>query len=122
MNTMTSTGPPPTPPSSSANGTAVQPSSANVDHTSSLKPRSLAAYFWPHAVLGVGPGHEIPAATPGSAALAADLKRRGWRFVGPTTVYALMQAMGLVNDHIAGCVVREEVEALRLPVVARYRS
>jgi DNA-3-methyladenine glycosylase I len=38
-----------------------------------------------------------------SRALAKDLKRRGWRFVGPTTVYAFMQAMGLVNDHLDGC-------------------
>jgi DNA-3-methyladenine glycosylase I len=41
--------------------------------------------------------------TPESTALAKDLKRRGWRFVGPTTVYAFMQAMGLVNDHLEGC-------------------
>jgi DNA-3-methyladenine glycosylase I len=41
--------------------------------------------------------------TPESTALAKDLKRRGWRFVGPTTVYAFMQAMGLVNDHLGGC-------------------
>jgi DNA-3-methyladenine glycosylase I len=43
------------------------------------------------------------ASTPESAALAKDLKRRGWRFVGPTTVYAFMQSMGLVDDHLAGC-------------------
>jgi DNA-3-methyladenine glycosylase I len=43
------------------------------------------------------------ALTPESTALAKDLKRRGWRFLGPTTVYAFMQAMGLVNDHLAGC-------------------
>jgi DNA-3-methyladenine glycosylase I len=43
------------------------------------------------------------AVTPESKALAGDLKRRGWRFVGPTTVYAFMQAMGLVNDHLDGC-------------------
>ncbi len=41
--------------------------------------------------------------TDDSKALAKDLKRRGWRFVGPTTVYAFMQAMGLVNDHLDGC-------------------
>ncbi len=46
---------------------------------------------------------QLPATTPESAALARDLKRRGWRFVGPTTVYAFMQAMGLVNDHREGC-------------------
>jgi DNA-3-methyladenine glycosylase I len=46
---------------------------------------------------------EIPAVTPESTALAKELKRRGFRFVGPTTAYALMQACGLVNDHIDGC-------------------
>jgi DNA-3-methyladenine glycosylase I len=46
---------------------------------------------------------EIPAVTPESTALAKELKRRGFRFVGPTTAYALMQACGLVNDHLAGC-------------------
>jgi DNA-3-methyladenine glycosylase I len=46
---------------------------------------------------------EIPASTPESTALSKDLKRRGWSFVGPTTVYAFMQAMGLVDDHIDGC-------------------
>jgi DNA-3-methyladenine glycosylase I len=52
---------------------------------------------------------EVPAATPESAALAADLKRRGFRMVGATTVYATMQACGLVDDHLAGCFVRDEV-------------
>jgi DNA-3-methyladenine glycosylase I len=47
--------------------------------------------------------------TPESTALSKDLKRRGWRFVGPTTVYAFMQAMGLVNDHIEGCAARDAV-------------
>jgi DNA-3-methyladenine glycosylase I len=51
--------------------------------------------------------------TPASAALAKDLKRRGWSFVGPTTVYAFMQAMGLVNDHLDGCHARAPVEAAR---------
>jgi DNA-3-methyladenine glycosylase I len=46
---------------------------------------------------------DIPATTPESAALAKELKRRGFRFVGPTTAYAMMQACGLVDDHIAGC-------------------
>ncbi|MGH3498871.1 MAG: DNA-3-methyladenine glycosylase I [Nocardioidaceae bacterium] len=46
---------------------------------------------------------EIPASTPESTALARDLKRRGFRFVGPTTAYALMQATGMVDDHVAGC-------------------
>ena len=50
----------------------------------------------------------IPAKTAESTALSKDLKRRGWSFVGPTTVYAFMQAMGLVNDHLDGCFAREE--------------
>lgn len=51
--------------------------------------------------------------SPESVALAKDLKKRGWSFVGPTTVYAFMRAMGLVNDHIDGCYVRPIVEAVR---------
>jgi DNA-3-methyladenine glycosylase I len=53
------------------------------------------------------------AKTQESMALAKDLKRRGWRFVGPTTVYAFMQAMGLVNDHLDGCDVAARVERAR---------
>jgi DNA-3-methyladenine glycosylase I len=60
------------------------------------------------------------AVTPESTALSRDLKRRGWTFVGPTTMYAAMQAVGMVNDHEAGCSVRPAVEAQRLPVLARY--
>jgi DNA-3-methyladenine glycosylase I len=52
-------------------------------------------------------GAELPAATPESTGMAKELKRRGFRFVGPTTAYALMQAAGLVNDHLAGCEFRE---------------
>ena len=48
-----------------------------------------------------------------SAALSKELKRRGWSFVGPTTIYAFMQAMGMVNDHIAGCFAHEKVERAR---------
>jgi len=85
---------------------------------------SLAAYFW---------SFEPPAAdrpkrltwpvllamanTPGSVGLSKALKTRGWTFVGPTTAYAFMQAMGLVNDHVEGCAVRERVEKAR----ARFR-
>jgi len=57
---------------------------------------------------------EIPSATAESKAMARELKRRGFRFVGPTTVYAMMQAVGVVNDHLAACFVRDEVEALRV--------
>ena len=49
---------------------------------------------------------EVPATTPESTAMAKELKRRGFRFVGPTTAYAMMQACGLVDDHIEGCLVR----------------
>lgn len=51
--------------------------------------------------------------TPESKALSKDLKKRGLKFVGPTTMYAHMQAMGMVNDHLHGCCVREEVEHQR---------
>jgi len=50
---------------------------------------------------------------PESLALARELKRRGFRFVGPTTLYALMQACGLVDDHLSGCPARPAVEAAR---------
>ncbi len=59
---------------------------------------------------------DLPARTADSAALAGELKARGARFVGPTTAYALLQACGVVNDHIAGCWVRDEVEAARRAV------
>lgn len=70
-------------------------------------PDGLAALLWPYA-----PEHpamrpagfaEVPAVTPESTAMAKDLKRRGFRFVGPTTAYALMQATGMVDDHLDGC-------------------
>jgi DNA-3-methyladenine glycosylase I len=54
---------------------------------------------------------QTPSVTPESKALARELKRRGFRFVGPTTAYALMQATGIVNDHVAGCHVRAAVQA-----------
>lgn len=55
------------------------------------------------------------AITPESTALSKDLKKRGWKFVGPTTMYAFMQSMGIVNDHLEGCSIRKPVqESLRL--------
>jgi DNA-3-methyladenine glycosylase I len=79
---------------------------------------SLAHYLWtfePDA-----PGQKLDRAglaersvTLESRALAGDLKRRGWRFVGPTTVYAFMQAMGLVNDHLTGCSAGAAVQRAR---------
>lgn len=56
---------------------------------------------------------DVPATVPETVALARDLKRRGFRFVGPTTLYALMQACGLVDDHLAGCPARPAVEGAR---------
>jgi DNA-3-methyladenine glycosylase I len=80
--------------------------------------RSFASHVWgfepePRGeALGRAELGEL-AKTQESTALAKDLKARGWRFVGPTTVYAFMQAMGLVNDHLAGCDARALVEDSR---------
>ncbi len=80
---------------------------------------SFATYVWsfapsPRAVRAPRTRAAVPATTDASTALAADLRRRGFRFVGPTTVYAFMQAMGLVNDHLIGCASRVAcVEARR---------
>jgi DNA-3-methyladenine glycosylase I len=75
---------------------------------------SLAQLVWSHAPKGRRRAFrsldDLPSITPESTALAKELKRRGFRFVGPTTVYATMQACGVVNDHIAGCYVRAKVE------------
>jgi DNA-3-methyladenine glycosylase I len=60
---------------------------------------------------------ELPATTPESKALARELKRHGFGFVGPTTAYAAMQACGIVNDHVRGCPVRGEVERQRREVL-----
>ena len=76
---------------------------------------SLAGYFWsyePQAAerpkLVTYEAIVANPTTPTSTRISKDLKKRGWTFVGPTTVYAFMQAMGLVNDHIEGCHVREQ--------------
>ena len=86
---------------------------------------SLAVYIWgwePTAAAVPPTGKDaLPASTPESTALARDLKRRGWTFVGPTTAYAFMQSMGLVNDHIAGCFARAECETERA-ALTRPRS
>ncbi|MDX6679232.1 MAG: DNA-3-methyladenine glycosylase [Solirubrobacteraceae bacterium] len=65
---------------------------------------------------------DMPASTPESKALARELKQRGFRFIGPTTAYALMQATGIVNDHVAGCFVREAVDAERAAAGAISRG
>ena len=81
---------------------------------------SLAAYFWSWEPEASGRPRKISraalknmATTEHSIALSKDLKKRGWTFVGPTTCYAFMQAMGLVNDHIEECHVRAEIERVR---------
>ncbi len=85
---------------------------------------SLAAYFWSFEPAASARPRRVTrtalmkmATTPASIALSKDLRRRGWTFVGPTTVYAFMQAMGLVNDHLEGCAARAESESQR----ARFR-
>jgi DNA-3-methyladenine glycosylase I len=77
---------------------------------------SLAGYVWrfePSRLPRRVERGEVAAETAESRALAKDLKRRGWRFVGPTTVYAFMQAMGVVNDHLTGCKARPEATRAR---------
>ncbi|MGW0038363.1 DNA-3-methyladenine glycosylase I [Gordonia sp. NPDC003376] len=71
---------------------------------------SLEAFFWRYVP---APDHEPGSMTtsPESVALSKDLKKRGWRFVGPTTMFALMQAAGMVNDHSFDCAIREKVAA-----------
>jgi DNA-3-methyladenine glycosylase I len=75
---------------------------------------SLAAFIWKYEPDASALGKPLTVSTSAaSIALSKDLKKLGWKFVGPTTVYAFMQAMGLVNDHIAACVVRAKAEQAR---------
>lgn len=81
---------------------------------------SLAAYFWQYEPAAATRPRRLTrealatmATSAESVALSKDLKKRGWTFVGPTTVYAFMQAMGLVNDHVHGCIVREQALTAR---------
>jgi DNA-3-methyladenine glycosylase I len=95
---------------------------ANARATVALRDdRPLHELFWSYAP----ERHDTPrttadwkAQTPESKALAKELRRRGFRFVGPTTVYAGMQACGVVNDHLFDCWVRDAVEAERSTAVA----
>ena len=77
---------------------------------------SLAAYAWSHEPASP-PALPVPGTvagpSPEAVAMSKDLKKRGWTFVGPTTVYAFMQAMGLVNDHYESCHAREKALAAR---------
>ena len=75
---------------------------------------SLAAYFWnyePKADSATEP--QTASTSSESIALAKALKKRGWKFVGPTTVYAFLQAMGLINDHAEDCIIRSKVKRAR---------
>ena len=78
---------------------------------------SLGALIWryepPPVVTLAHQPRQVVSKTQHSTKLAADLKKLGWRFWGPTTAYAFMQAMGLVNDHVQGCVVRNACQAAR---------
>ena len=75
---------------------------------------TLAAYFWSFEPSADSVGDpQSQSTTPASTQLSKDLKKRGWKFVGPTTVFAFMQAMGLVNDHLVECVVHGPVEDAR---------
>jgi len=74
---------------------------------------SLAAYVWRYETAKPAAKPQSASTSEASIALSKDLKKQGWQFVGPTTVYAFMQAMGLVNDHAEGCVVRSQVRRAR---------
>lgn len=86
---------------------------------------SLAEFLWSFAPTPTGKRGtarltraEIPSITAESVALSRALKQRGWKFVGPTTMYAMFQAMGLVNDHLTGCFRRSQVAAAPRPSTA----
>ena len=82
---------------------------------------SLAALLWrfepPPPSVPPRALADVPASTPASTALSKELRRRGFRFVGPTTVYAAMQALGIVDDHLASCPARPRVEAERAALI-----
>jgi DNA-3-methyladenine glycosylase I len=84
---------------------------------------SLAAFIWRYEPApGKSRKPQTVSVSPESTALSRDLKQRGWKFVGPTTVYAFMQAMGLVNDHAEGCIIRDRaVQARKRFSVPRQR-
>jgi DNA-3-methyladenine glycosylase I len=75
---------------------------------------SLAAFVWRYEPRAMQPAKPQTASTSAeSLALSKNLKKQGWKFVGPTTVYAFMQAMGLINDHVETCVIGAKVERAR---------
>jgi len=74
---------------------------------------SLGAFVWRYEPAKPARSAQLVSTSPESVALSKDLKKLGWKFVGPTTVYAFMQAMGLVNDHIDACVIQKQVARAR---------
>lgn len=75
---------------------------------------SLAAFLWRYEPAAADLAEPLTASTSAaSVALSKELKRQGWAFVGPTTVYSFMQAMGMINDHARDCALRSEVERAR---------
>jgi DNA-3-methyladenine glycosylase I len=92
------------------NRAKVEATVANARAALDLDGTSLSDLLWSFAPTGTrrvpAEMSDVPATTPESTAMAKELKRRGFRFVGPTTAYALMQATGMVDDHLADCWVR----------------
>ncbi|QDY69773.1 DNA-3-methyladenine glycosylase I [Qingshengfaniella alkalisoli] len=74
---------------------------------------SLAKFIWGYEPDEKGVEPQSRSTSPASIGLSKELKKRGWKFVGPTTVYAFMQAMGLINDHADGCVLRAKADKAR---------
>lgn len=74
---------------------------------------SLAAFIWRFEPQDEDVAPQSRSTSPASVTLSKELRKRGWKFVGPTTVYAFMQAMGLVNDHAEGCIMRDTAAQAR---------
>lgn len=87
----------------------------NAQRTQELVKRegSLAAFIWRYEPSAHLIKPQTASTSEKSVALSKDLKKLGWKFIGPTTVYAFMQAMGLINDHVEGCEIRDKVERAR---------
>ncbi|MGP3982628.1 DNA-3-methyladenine glycosylase I [Streptomyces sp. KR80] len=106
------------------NRAKIEASIANARVAAELADGELDALIWSYAPDPAGRSAprtiaDVPAITPESTALSKDLKKRGFRFVGPTTAYALMQACGLVDDHLADCVARRAEGAGGRPLSVR---
>ena len=90
---------------------------------------SLTQYFWsfaPTAPRGRDGDGQHPSGlsttSPSATALSKDLKKRGWKFVGPTTMYSFMQSMGMINDHLQECFVHEECEQSRIAALKSWKT